>query len=181
MDIANIDQAITKQISLLKPIITNARFKTICTFRITDEQDNIEKILNEVIYPGIYLIEIKTNKSGSFADWAKDFKKLWDNEKYKGKWTPTTKKKRIIEHKALNGWVPIYIGKSKSINKRIFEHIYLGLDKKTSALKLSSRQDLRNKEFRLRAIKVEVNNYDVISTEFEKTLRDKINPITGKQ
>lgn len=133
-------------------------------------------------YPGIYLIEIKNDKKfSSFESWVVNFKNEWEDEKYLKCFTPNLKKKRIKQHTNLEEWIPIYIGKSKKIEGRIHEHIFKELHKTTFALKLNARENLENDKFRLKTIKCEVDNYDLIVPIIESQLRNKINPLIGKQ
>lgn len=82
----------------------------------------------------------------------------------------------------LNQWIPLYIGKSKNISKRLQEHVFSkDMNAKTYALKLSHRKNLMGKSFRITAIEVNVKNYDLILPVLESTLRNRINPIIGRQ
>ena len=91
------------------------------------------------------------------------------------------KKKRIVEHSELTEWIPIYIGKSKRIEGRIHEHIFKELHKTTFALKLNARENMENEKFRLKTIKCEIENYNMIVPAIEAQLRNRINPLIGKQ
>ena len=44
-----------------------------------------------------------------------------------------------------------------------------------------ARKNLKDETFRLSAIKIEVENYDAIVPRIEWQLRNRINPIIGKQ
>jgi len=99
--------------------------------------------------------------------------KIWDIHK---EFTPCIKKKRISVHSSLttnlNEWIPLYIGKSKKINRRVEKHIFKELNKTTYALKLKARGNLNDETFKLKTIKLEVTNYDSILPIIEKILRD---------
>jgi len=75
----------------------------------------------------------------------------------------------------------LYIGKSRNIGSRIHGHIYKELHKTTFALKLQARKNLKNEIFRLKTIRIDVKNYDAIVPRIEWQLRNKINPLIGKQ
>lgn len=64
---------------------------------------------------------------------------------------------------------------------RVKEHIFKELGKNTFALKLMERTNLKNETFRLSTIKLEVENYDWIVPVIENSLRNRINPIIGRQ
>ena len=131
---------------------------------------------------GIYFIEIKNNYLfEDFKTWAENFRKEWEDEMYKKKFVPNLKKIRINKLSELNEWIPLYIGKSKKIKSRVYEHIHKELGKPTFALKLNSRQHIKKETFRLSILKVDTENYDWVMPVFEKTLRDKLNPIIGRQ
>lgn len=124
-------------------------------------------------YSGIYFIELKNNKKfDTFNLWVDEFKKGWENEKYLRKFAPNLKKKRVIQHKELNDWSPIYIGKSKNIRSRVSEHIYLDLHRNTFALKLFARDNLREDNFRLSTLRIDVKNYDLIVPVIEKKIEE---------
>ncbi len=179
--ILNIDKEMS---SYIKDIILESdklHLNVLCEFKL--DKNNIKDIPWETFhYPGIYLFEIKNNnRFKDFDSWVSNFKSEWMNPKYVKCFTPNLTKKRMQAHKTLNEWIPIYIGKSKSIESRVHEHIFKELKKTTFALKLNSRDNLYNEIFRLRTIKIDLTNYDSIMPLIESTLRDKINPILGRQ
>lgn len=131
---------------------------------------------------GLYLIEIKNDlKHNLFNDWAKDFCLRWTHPLYVKRWVSNPKKKRLSKHSELRDWIPIYIGKSQKINVRIHEHIHLRLEQPTTGLKLKVRENMQNEIFRLSIINIPTKNYDLVMPLFEKKLRDRINPIIGRQ
>ena len=180
-EIKKIDSIMTKQLDSLKELIVGLSFTEICTFKLN--QNHIKEIpWGTLKYPGIYLIEIKNNgEFKSFDLWIKKFKTEWEDEKYLKRFTPNLKKKRIKKHSELTEWIPIYIGKSKQIEGRIHEHIFKELNKTTFALKLNARENLINETFRLSTIRCEVYNYNSIIPVIESELRNRINPLIGKQ
>ena len=129
---------------------------------------------------GIYMLEIiNDRKFVDFTDWVTHFRKEWENEDYKA--VPGLKKIRIKEHKELGDCIPLYIGKSKNIKGRIKGHIFLGIEQKTFALKLNARKNMKTVTFRLSYIPINANNYDWIVPKVESNLRNKYNPIVGRQ
>ncbi|WP_452226807.1 hypothetical protein [Lacinutrix cladophorae] len=180
MNITKIDEEINKQLELLKEEVKLIELEEICEFKL----ENAGKIIpwDDLVHKGIYLFEIKNDKRFTdFDSWIEDFKEIWETDEYRYKFTPNTKKVRIKAHNVLNEWIPIYIGKSRNIGRRIHGHIYKELHKTTFALKLLARTNLKNHTFRLKAIKVDVHNYDSIVPKIEWQLRNRINPIIGKQ
>lgn len=180
-EINRIDYEISVVANKLKEVVRNLTFQEICEFKLNKE--HIPEIpWGTLNYPGIYLIEIKNNgNSDSFETWVENFKLEWEDKKYLKSFTPNLKKKRILQHSELKEWIPIYIGKSKDIEGRIHEHIFKELHKTTFALKLNARENLENQRFRLKTIKCEVENYNMIVPAIEAQLRDRINPLIGKQ
>lgn len=180
MTLEEIDLELTKQFELLNKVIDETLLKQICQFNLNEHLNEIP--WGELKYSGIYLFEIKNNgKFSSFEDWINDFKIGWRDTKYLKQFTPDLKEIRIKSHTELNEWIPLYIGKSRNIEARIHEHIFKEIDKTTFALKLLARTNLHNDSFRLSTLKMDVSNYDAIVSRVEWQLRNKINPIAGKQ
>lgn len=143
--------------------------------------DDEAKIATQT-FSGIYRIDISTlDEACSVSEWIDKFRLVWEQEKYMKKFTPNLKKKRITKHKTLTEWLPLYLGKSKNINKRVLEHINLPLEKTTFALKLNARHEMKNYKLRLCALHVPVKNYNLIVPALESALRDRFNPLIGKQ
>lgn len=133
-------------------------------------------------FSGIYRIDISTlGETCSVSEWVDKFRLEWEHENYKKKFTPNLKKKRIAQHPNLTEWLPLYLGKSKNVSKRVLEHINLPLEKTTFALKLKARPEMIKYKLRLCAIHVPVKNYDLIVPAFESALRNRFNPLIGKQ
>lgn len=179
--IEEIDDNLSESINILHTIANDLAFNTICEFKLN--KHHIQDIPWETFhYPGLYLIEIKNQtKFKAFSQWVDDFEKKWANEKYVRSFTSNLKKKRIIKHTELEDWIPLYIGKSQRIEGRVHEHIFKELHKTTYALKLNARDNLFDEIFRLKTLRIEVKNYNMILPFLEKFFRDKINPIIGKQ
>lgn len=175
-----IDSEICNSVNAVKELAKELQFLPVCEF--LPGQSLTEESWNLMACPGIYLLEIKNR--GMFSDfktWADDFKTEWEKSDYIHKFVPNLKKKRLASHTDLKEWVPIYIGKSKWIGSRIRTHLYAELNKHTFSLKLSERQNLNQDKFRISIIPISVVNYDWVMPTIESVLRDKINPILGKQ
>lgn len=155
-------------------------FEKICEFQLEDCGTIIP--WNEIVFSGVYLIEIKNDfKHSDFSSWVDNFREKWEDLRYKPHFVSNLRKVRINKHSELNDWIPIYIGKSRQIGGRIHQHIYKELGKPTFALKLYARENMKEEVFRLSVIRVDSQNYDWVMPVFEKTLRNKINPIIGRQ
>lgn len=158
-------------------------FQEICTFRNNGSEIPFE----DLNYTGIYMIEIKNNLGPkSFNSWLEQFKILWEAKPYHRRFTPRIINKRVWAQSQVeehDEWIPMYLGVSRKISERISGHINLGLDSHTFALKLKARENLNNELFRLKTIEmcIVVNTYDWILPRMERVLRDRINPIIGKQ
>jgi hypothetical protein len=55
------------------------------------------------------------------------------------------------------------------------------LHKPTFAMKLLARENLKEHTFRLNKIRLDIRNYDAIVPKLESQLRERINPLIGKQ
>lgn len=180
MPLRKIDLELTNQFELLHQIIDDTSLNQICQFKLNKHIKEIP--WGELKYSGIYLFEIKNNGNfSSFDKWINDFKLAWRDPEYFKQFTPDLKEMRIRSHSELNEWIPLYIGKSKNIEGRVHEHIFKDLHKTTFALKLLARTNLQNDLFRLSTLKIDVSNYDAIVPKIEWQLRNRINPIAGKQ
>lgn len=164
----------------LKEYAKTLEFVELCEFTIENCEETIP--WEAIDCSGLYLIEIKNNtKHNTFKEWITDFQILWEDRNYKYKFVPNIKKMRIRTHSELTDYIPMYIGKSKRIKGRVYEHIFKDINKTTFALKLKARENIKNETFRLSFLRVDTNNYDWIVPVIERTLRNKINPIIGKQ
>lgn len=155
-------------------------FQQICEFNL----ESCSTIIpwKNIVYSGIYFIEIKNNSElETFSAWIDYFRAEWEHEDYKRHFVSNLRKVRISQHTELKDWIPIYIGKSKQIGSRIHQHIYKELGKPTFALKLNARENMRDKIFRLSTVQIPSENYDWVMPVIEKTLRNKYNPIIGRQ
>jgi len=175
-----IDKTITIELAKLKSIVENLNFEELPEFTL---DENTEVICDENFnFKGIYLFEIKNTELNPDARvWMAAFKTLWRHPDYDRKFTPGIKAIRTKTHSLINEWVPLYIGKSRNVGNRINEHIIKELTKTTFAMKLKARKNLYGSIFRVKILKMDVENYDVIVPFLESVLRDKLNPIVGKQ
>jgi hypothetical protein len=175
--VLELDEELTRIFADFETLVRELEFKEICEL---SEQAKINKLK----FPGIYKIDIHTgDKHDSFASWYEWFHGQWVTEEYKNKFVPNPKKKRIAIHmdNLRPEWAPLYLGKSRDITSRVSEHINLPLNKPTTALKLGSRENMKNQRFRLSVLRIDVKNYDLIMPRIESALRDLHNPILGRQ
>ncbi|MBK6265337.1 hypothetical protein JKA74_09825 [Marivirga sp. S37H4] len=180
--ISNIDQSISTSLEGLSDAINTIQFKDSVGFTIEKADDLIN--FNELHHPGVYLIEVSnSDRVTDFNEWSENFLGKWHDEAYRKKFTPNSRKMRLKAHLESSNmdWIPLYLGKSRNIGKRVHQHIHLGLDKPTFALKLRARKNIQDLAFRLSCIKIDVKNYNVIMPLVESQLRNRINPILGRQ
>lgn len=175
-----IDEEITKQLELITTFTKELNFEEICQFELNEKLENIPwEILS---HSGLYLIEVKNNANFQlFEEWVNDFKIRWEDKEYLKKFTPNFKLKRIKAHSELGEWIPLYIGKSKNIKSRLHGHIYKDLSKTTFAMKLLARENMKKEIFKISVINLDLKNYDAIIPVIENNLRNRINPLIGKQ
>ena len=175
-EIETIDSELTPLSARMVSLSQNLTFSYICDLSDT-------KTIAAQTYKGIYLIEVCTASiHADFDSWALEFRAEWDLPEYHKKFTCTTKDKRIRQHGgALKEWMPLYIGKSKKVGERVMQHLTLEMEARTFALKILARPNMARRQFRLHTRQLEVKNYDFIAPALEKAIRDRINPIIGKQ
>jgi len=179
-EIKIIDLDLTNQFKRLELLIEKIELNVIAEFEIGGSDSDIP--WDSLNYAGVYLIEIENDgKSNDFNDWITKFKEKWEGKEHIIKYSPSLKIKRIKQHSELEDWIPLYIGKSKKIGNRICEHIFLESDRATFALKLGARQNLKDSRFRLKTYRIGVMNYDAILPRIELHLRNRINPLIGRQ
>ena len=175
----SIDEKISAIQVELREYSQTLKFTELCEFSM----NNLESILwQELDCQGLYLIEIKNDlKYNIFNEWANEFCEKWQDERYVKRWVSNPKKMRLAKHKELGDWIPLYIGKSRKIKDRIHEHIHLKLEQPTTGLKLKVRDNMQNETFRISFINIPTQNYDWVMSKLERILRDRINPIIGRQ
>lgn len=174
-----IDKKITAVHIELHDYAQSLIFEQLCEFSM----NNLETIPWEKLnFQGLYLIEIKNDlKYNAFKEWSEEFCFRWQDPLYVRRWVSNPKKMRLAKHTELKEWIPLYIGKSKKIKDRLYEHIHLKLEQPTTGLKLLVRENMQNEIFRVSFINIPTQNYDWVMPKFEKILRDRINPIIGRQ
>lgn len=180
MELHQIDHKISDLLIELNTIVNNLEFEELATFNLKNANQVIPwETLN---YKGIYFFEVKTDETNdNFKNWFRSFEKLWNDNKFIKKKTPKIIQSRVSKHSGFKEWIPLYIGKSRKVGNRIDAHLNKEMDKSTYALKLLARNNLKNYTFRVKAMKIDVNNYDTILPEIESTLRNRFYPIIGKQ
>ena len=181
-DLKALDNKLTALDIDLKAMVNEVKFQEIGTFKFEDFL-NQELNFNSHNFKGLYIFEIKNNGVfDNIQDWKIDFTERWCDEEFLRRFVPNVRKKRLIQLNDNNQeWIPLYIGKSKTVGKRIHEHIYKPIEKTTFAMKLKARHNLANEIFRISAAEINVDNYNWIVPVLENELRNKLNPIVGKQ
>lgn len=174
--IIRLDQQVTKLLSGFRLIAEALEMPEFCALSDLDRVAVLDDIA------GLYRIDVKVEEpSSDAADWITELRQEWEQEQYKRKFTPNFKLKRMKKHSTLQEWMPLYLGKSKHVGKRVREHVQLPLDATTFALKLRARPEMDRREFRLHVLPVPVVNYDFLVPALESALRDRFNPLIGKQ
>lgn len=184
--IEEFDSNITGYVDQLKEKIKDITFDSSLSipFIISDQLDS--KILFNEKKQGVYLFELNL-ESGSLTGMKKstqikNFAEDWTKKKNNSFFSSSIIKKRLLHRKDYNEqWLPLYIGKSKDLHKRIREHIELSPLKNTYAMKLKHRANLHGLEFRVSTIELDVKNYDFIVPYVERTLREEYHPLIGRQ
>jgi hypothetical protein len=176
--LSEIDKNLKNQYDELVQCLKTIEFEV--QFDIELEKNiDLEKTKN-LNFSGIYLFEVFIEKKDK-EDWVSDFVKKWEDDLFKRHWTPNTKKKRLKQQQDAKEWMPIYLGKCRNVGKRINEHFTLDLYKQTTAMKLLARENLHGYKFRISTIKIDVFTYDWIVPIAERELRNRYNPILGRQ
>jgi hypothetical protein len=150
---------------------------------------------------GVYLFEAKfseyyTNWSKTASDlestvvkdtWFEEIKRIWSGVDK----SPAFYKSRAQYHflsekknKFRDEWVPLYVGKSKNVQGRFFEHIE-GMSSTTYGMKLSHREELKHGiRFRVSYSPLDELDDDVmfeLVKVIENRVRDEYQPIIGKK
>lgn len=170
-------------------------------FRLVGEFEIGKPLLKEQLKglgaKGIYMIKIHKSaaKGKNWESWIKDFEKKWNHFKIvngKKRASPILYKSRIKKHKILEEWIPLYIGKSKELTLviddkkklsmgRIEQHYNHDAEHGTYSLKLNARKNLSKVRTQLSVIDLDVNEFNTIAPIVESAMRNKLNPIVGKQ
>lgn len=138
---------------------------------------------------GIYYFEIKFNSISTNRKYNKIdeyLEKEWGLSDRGA--NPSIIKDRVDKHDIKNNiWIPFYIGKSKDLKTRLGQHInFTAKNKKTSALRLNEIENgiFKDADYRVRFIELDRYNGDDkywVVGRIESIIRNKINPICGKQ
>lgn len=170
-----IDHQLSVLLAPLSVIAAEVDMPLICP--LSDERE-----ISRHTYRGLYRIDVSTiGENRDLAQWLSLFRSEWEHADFKKSFTPNLKKKRIAGHTVLSEWMPVYLGKSKNVARRVLEHINLPLEKTTFALKLKARPAMALRAFRFHALELEVENYDIIAPALESALRNRFHPLIGKQ
>jgi len=140
---------------------------------------------------GIYLFWVKIPTCLVEREKALDHVlKVWDGERvHLGviKYPKVVKKRAretLLSNKE-NEWVPLYIGKTENLAKRVAEHIDLSSDKATYSMKLRASRDLFSKhkwEFAVSTISFgKLGDAYYLCEIVESELRKILKPVIGKQ
>jgi hypothetical protein len=137
---------------------------------------------------GIYFFEIKFPSSDIkwdkvISSFGKDWGEWKENKEGNTPEFQVARSKVISSQTKNNDWIPLYIGKSKTLKSRIKEHVINPTNITTSALRLGQRKtELNSHNLRLSYIDFDLTNeeYKMIHI-LEESLRKKLNPIIGKQ
>lgn len=162
----------------LKLYAETVSFTDICEFELAQGLGNIcDFNYNE---NGIYMFEIEVPDDHiDVLKWMETFTRDWvDTDVI---WVPGTKKNRMSKHLEFKKWMPIYIGKSRKVGKRINEHLHQNTLAHTFGMKLMGRRNFYGRKFKVSWIPLNVTNYNMIAPTIEELLRNRYHPITGKQ
>jgi hypothetical protein len=181
LDLVKLDNELTVILFELRKIVQETQFNEQFSFILNENISYVE--FDKLKWCGIYLIEIKTNSENSSSNWITEFTNEWQKPEYEKGFVPNSKAKRIKFHNEpkIQEWFPLYIGKSKNVSNRLKGHLDLKLTQPTTSLKLRERKNMYGNEFRISTIKLDVLNYELIAPQFESGMREKINPILGRQ
>jgi hypothetical protein len=177
-EISAIDQSIEVQVKRLDQLHMQLNFEAISEFTLTEATEALcDASFNR---SGLYFFEIHNHDQVSDPTlWIKNFEPNWINRGFK--WHSGIKKGRLTQHQMFNEWIPFYIGKSRFVGKRVNEHILQPSEKSTFSMKLKSTNTLHGNRFRVSWLPVNVKNYDMIVPNLERLMRNRFNPIVGKQ
>ena len=145
--------------------------------------DLLQVDLDSIQFSGLYFFEVWSSPYGAATldGWLSCFTEKWDQEEFKKSFVPSCQKGRMATHTAVHEWMPLYLGKSERLGKRVWEHIHLAADKRTFSLKLKARNLLEGNRYRLSVLRLDVANYPVLAPKIEAALRRKHLPLVGRQ
>jgi len=176
--IEDIDSALIKIDTDLKKYADTVNFIDINEFTLDALQGNVCDSKYNV--NGIYRFDILVeDPTVDVQGWLIQFTEDWKNPDVI--WVPGIKKNRMLFHTEYKKWMPIYIGKSKWVGKRINEHLHQKTQANTFGMKLMGRTNLYGRKFKVSWIPLGVTHYNLIAPTVEGYLRNRFNPIIGKQ
>lgn len=176
--LVEIDNNISREAEKLERLAQEMEFKEIMVFNLGDASLKVPEEL--FAKKGLYFFELKNNHPDILpSTWHTNFESIWKNEEVT--WYPGLKKRRLYAHEKFNTWIPFYIGKSLTVGGRIHEHIYQPPHKTTFSMKLNARTNLIGEVFKVSWIELDVINYHMIAPTLELHLRNRLNPVIGKQ
>lgn len=189
-----LDYTINTALDVFKTHLSNVSFPAheAVHFTLNKELVSLE-LPKEFEKQGVYFFELKLPYSSGYGvkteTIVNNIIKGWKHKSTKGIWSPGVKQSRLNAHlregtKKYNfagEWIPFYIGKSRNICKRVNSHIFQDAGKTSFGMKLKARTVLYGLEFRVSCIPIDVEHYDMIVPYVERHLREKLNPIVGKQ
>lgn len=145
--------------------------------------DLLQVDLESIQFSGLYFLEVWSTTYGATTldDWLSCFTATWNQEEFKQSFVPSCQKGRMAKHTTVQEWMPLYLGKSEKLGKRVWEHIHLAADKRTFSLKLKARNLLEGNRYRLSVLRLDVANYPILAPKIEAALRRKHLPLVGRQ
>ena len=164
----------------IEDFTSNLKFEEIGKFKLSESEKITLDLKESLKCKGIYFLEIQNSvENKDIKKWKNDFLKNWEDDKINK--SPKVILDRLNNHSEFEEWIPLYVGKSENIGKRIKDHFCLKNESTTYALKLNSRKSIINTAFRLSVIEIKTDYYDLVVHKIEHILRKRYNPIVGKQ
>lgn len=185
--ISDIDDNISQYILNLMTNLEHINFDNVnCKTFILSQNFLADDLKIQKKVQGVYFFELNIEsellKGSKSYTKIKNFAHEWSKKQHNSFFSSSVIKSRLNAKVNFNDkWLPLYLGKSKDISKRINEHIHLSPDKNTYSMKLKHRTNLEGLEFRISILPINVKNYDFIVPHIERILREKHSPIIGKQ
>lgn len=176
--IQDIDKRLNSIFIDLQSYSDNVTFTEIDEFILGEGLGNICDTKHNM--SGVYMFEIEVQDDHiDVPKWMETFTQDWTHTDVI--WVPGTKKIRMSQHFKFKKWMPIYIGKSRNFGKRINEHLHQKAQAHTFGMKLMGRRNFYGRRFKVSWIPLNVTHYNMIAPTIEELLRNRYNPITGKQ
>ena len=192
---ADFDKCLNKMSDVIEPL-RDEEFVTACEETLNGEgvtlelsKDNDLSVISDK--SGLYCFWIKLTEwhQNSFDEWedlVKQFADEWERPVGEIQYSPKSNKgnriKRLKDYED-DEWIPLYIGKSENVQKRVRQHIELAPEKKTYALKLKARsKQLEGAEIEVTSLELDTckENYFVVGL-IEQLVRARMCSIIGKQ